>query len=64
MPASRITVAGDLSILKILIPFYKDHIYPYLVNMLGNPKPIREVRQINCPSGPGGRVLEIGVDPV
>jgi hypothetical protein len=26
------------------MPFYRDHVYPHLVRMLGDPKPIREVR--------------------
>ncbi len=47
-------------ILKIRMPFYRDHIYPHLVNMLGNPKPIREVRQRIVPLAQG-KVLEIGV---
>jgi ubiquinone/menaquinone biosynthesis C-methylase UbiE len=44
------------------MPFYREHIYPHLVNMLGNPKPIREVRQRIIPLAQG-RVLEIGVGP-
>jgi ubiquinone/menaquinone biosynthesis C-methylase UbiE len=40
--------------------FYRDHIYPHLVNMLGNPKPIREIRQRIIPLAQG-KVLEIGV---
>jgi hypothetical protein len=40
--------------------FYRDRVYSRLVSMLGNPKPIREVRQrIVCWAQ--GRVLEIGV---
>jgi len=27
------------------MPFYRDHIYPQLVKTLGDPKPIREVRE-------------------
>jgi len=42
--------------------FYKDRVYPHLVTMLGNPKPIREVRQRILPLAEG-RVLEIGVGP-
>src|SRR5438093_13112650 len=42
------------------VPFYKDHIYPRLVSMMGNPKPIREVRQRIIPLAEG-TVLEIGV---
>ena len=44
------------------MPFYKDRVYPHLVTMLGNPKPIREVRQRILPLAEG-RVLEIGVGP-
>ena len=39
--------------------FYRDHIYPRLVSILGNPKPIREVRQRIIPWAQG-TVLEIG----
>jgi len=42
--------------------FYKDHIYPHLVSMLGNPKPIEEIRQRIVPLAQGS-VLEIGVGP-
>ncbi len=31
------------------MPFYKDHVYPHLVTMLGNPKPIRDIRQRMVP---------------
>jgi ubiquinone/menaquinone biosynthesis C-methylase UbiE len=44
------------------MPFYKDRVYPHLVTMLGNPKPIREVRQRILPFAEG-RILEIGVGP-
>ncbi len=44
------------------MPFYRDHIYPHLVSLLGNPKPIREVRQRIVPLAQG-TVLEIGVGP-
>jgi SAM-dependent methyltransferase len=40
--------------------FYSDHIYPYLVDILGNPLPIQEVRQKIIPLAEG-KVLEIGV---
>src|SRR5215212_4327288 len=42
------------------MPFYKDHIYPYLVDRLGDPAPIKKVRQqiIHLAQG---KVLEIGV---
>ncbi len=42
------------------MPFYRDHIYPPLVNALGNPEPIRKVRERIIPLAQG-RVLEIGV---
>ncbi len=42
------------------MPFYRDHIYPHLVSMLGNPKPIQKVRQRIIPLAQG-QVLEIGV---
>src|SRR5712664_2269156 len=44
------------------MPFYRDHIYPHLVSVLGNPKPIQEVRQRIVPMAQG-TVLEIGVGP-
>ena len=44
------------------MPFYRDHIYPRLVSLLGDPKPIREVRQ-RIVRLAQGRVLEIGVGP-
>lgn len=42
--------------------FYRDHIYPHLVTALGDPKPIRQVRQRIIPLAQGD-VLEIGVGP-
>jgi ubiquinone/menaquinone biosynthesis C-methylase UbiE len=42
--------------------FYRDHVYPQLVRVLGDPKPIREVRERVVPLAEG-RVLEIGVGP-
>ncbi len=42
--------------------FYKDRVYPHLVTVLGNPKPIREVGQRILPLAEG-RILEIGVGP-
>ena len=42
------------------MPFYKDHIYPRLVDMLGDPPPIHQVRQQIIPLAEG-KVLEIGV---
>src|SRR5260370_27041214 len=44
------------------MPFYRDHVYPRLVRMLGDPKPIREVRARIVPLALG-KVLEIGVGP-
>ena len=41
------------------MPFYRDHIYPRLVNVLGDPKPIQQVRQRVIPLAKGD-VLEIG----
>jgi ubiquinone/menaquinone biosynthesis C-methylase UbiE len=41
------------------MPFYKDHIYPYLVNILGDPPPIQKIRQQIIPQAQG-IVLEIG----
>src|SRR5262249_48214083 len=41
---------------------YRDHIYPHLVRVLGNPKPFRGVRQRIVPLAQG-KVLEIGVGP-
>ena len=40
--------------------FYKDYIYPYLVDTLGDPSPIRKIRQKIIPKAQG-IVLEIGV---
>jgi SAM-dependent methyltransferase len=39
--------------------FYRDRVYPHLVSVLGNPKPIREIRQRIIPMAEGN-VLEIG----
>src|SRR5258708_33579240 len=47
---------------ETVMPFYRDHIYPHLVSMLGDPKPIHEVRQRIVPLAQG-KVLEIGVGP-
>lgn len=40
--------------------FYRDYIYPQLVAMLGDPLPIRKIRQQIIPQAQG-KVLEIGV---
>src|SRR6266705_4626444 len=42
--------------------FYNEHIYPRLVNTLGDPEPIQQVRQRIIPLA-RGTVLEIGVGP-
>jgi SAM-dependent methyltransferase len=42
------------------MPFYKDQIYPYLVDILRDPAPILKVRQQIIPLAQG-KVLEIGV---
>jgi ubiquinone/menaquinone biosynthesis C-methylase UbiE len=44
------------------MPFYKDHVYPHLVSILGNPKPIEEIRRRIIPLAQGN-VLEVGVGP-
>src|SRR5262245_52392390 len=44
------------------MPFYRDHIYPHLIRLLGNPKPILVVRRRIVPLAQG-KVLEIGVGP-
>jgi ubiquinone/menaquinone biosynthesis C-methylase UbiE len=41
------------------VPFFRDRVYPNLVALLGNPRPIREVRQRIVPWA-RGTVLEIG----
>jgi ubiquinone/menaquinone biosynthesis C-methylase UbiE len=44
------------------MPFYRDHVYPRIVKALGDPPPIRAVRQrVVCSAE--GKVLEIGVGP-
>ena len=40
--------------------FYRERIYPHLVSVLGNPKPIADIRQRIVPLA-HGHVLEIGV---
>ena len=42
------------------MPLYRDHVYPHLVSALGDPKPIKQVRQRVVPLAQG-KVLEIGV---
>jgi SAM-dependent methyltransferase len=41
------------------MPFYRDHVYPLLVDRLGDPPPIENVRQQIIPLAEG-KVLEIG----
>ena len=42
------------------MPFYKNYIYPYLVDILGIPPPIQKIRQQIIPQAQGA-VLEIGI---
>src|SRR5262249_39981186 len=42
--------------------FYMNRIYPHIVSVLGNPKPIQKIREQIVPSA-HGTVLEIGVGP-
>ena len=44
------------------MPFYRDHVYPQIVRVLGDPPPIREIRQ-RIVGWADGKVLEIGVGP-
>jgi SAM-dependent methyltransferase len=44
------------------VSFYRDHVYPRLVKLLGDPPPIRDVRRRIVPRA-FGSVLEIGVGP-
>ena len=41
------------------MPFYRDHVYPQLVDLLGDPPPIEEIRRQIVPLA-HGNVLEIG----
>jgi ubiquinone/menaquinone biosynthesis C-methylase UbiE len=41
------------------VAFYRDRIYPYLVSRIGDPKPIRDLRQNVIPLA-SGTVLEVG----
>jgi hypothetical protein len=47
---------------SVRMSFYNEHIYPHLVSSLGDPNPIREIRQKMIPLA-RGTVLEIGVGP-
>src|SRR6266496_6319493 len=42
--------------------FYRNHVYPHLVAILGNPKPVQSIRQRIVPLAQGN-VLEIGGGP-
>ncbi len=42
--------------------FYRNRVYPHIVTVLGNPKPIQKIRQQLIPSALG-TVLEIDVGP-
>jgi SAM-dependent methyltransferase len=44
------------------VPFYTEHVYPHLVRLLGNPKPIRDIRS-RIVALARGTILEIGVGP-
>jgi len=44
------------------MPFYRNRVYPHLVRILGNPKPVQEIRQHLVPLAKG-EVLEIGAGP-
>ena len=44
------------------MPFYRDHVYPQIVRVFGDPPPVREIRQ-RIMRGAEGKVLEIGVGP-
>lgn len=44
---------------EMAIHFFRDHIYPYLVDVWGNPPPIQKIRQKIIPFAQG-KVLEIG----
>jgi len=44
------------------MPLYRDHVYPHLVSVLGDPKPIKEFPQRVVPLAQG-KGLEIGVGP-
>jgi SAM-dependent methyltransferase len=41
------------------MPFYRDYVYPHLVDILGDPPPIEKIRQQIIPLAEG-KVLEIG----
>ena len=47
---------------QTFMPFYRNRVYPHLVRILGNPKPVQEIRQHLVPLAKG-EVLEIGAGP-
>jgi hypothetical protein len=44
------------------MPFYRNRVYPYIVAILGNPRPVQQIRQEIIPIA-HGTVLEVGVGP-
>ena len=58
-PSAQATLQKGVS---AAMSFYGEHIYPHLVNGLGDPRPIREIRAQLMPLA-HGTVLEIGVGP-
>ena len=44
------------------MPFYRNRVYPHIVTVLGNPRPIQKIRQRIVPLAQG-TVLEVGVGP-
>jgi len=46
----------------MLMAFYRERVYPYIVDAVGNPKPIDDIRRRIIPIAYGD-VLEIGVGP-
>src|SRR5215470_11385607 len=48
-----------LSAFGVVVPLYRDRIYPYFVSRMGNPKPIRDLRRKVIPLA-RGTVLEVG----
>lgn len=42
--------------------FYRNRVYPHIVTILGNPKPVQQIRQKLIPIA-HGTVLEVGVGP-
>ncbi len=42
--------------------FYRNRVYPHIVTILGNPRPVQKIRQEIIPIA-HGTVLEVGVGP-